>query len=128
MALMLAASVSVIVPHAEAATRPGPVTALKQQLNGHGGVRQSSVYRSVWGPKRRRITAAAAADFGPSTSSVPVKSWPSTPPPRSPRPAAVPLGPSPSRTTLYEGSVTIGELYKLDPRLWVSKFEKPTGK
>jgi hypothetical protein len=51
MALVLTASVSVTVPHAEAATRPGPVTALKQQLNGHGGVRQSSVYRTVWGPE-----------------------------------------------------------------------------
>ncbi|MGN9784937.1 hypothetical protein ACTMTF_26135 [Nonomuraea sp. ZG12] len=56
MALLLAASVSVTVPHAEAATRPGLVTALKQQLNGHGGVRYSSVSRTVWGPKKEHVT------------------------------------------------------------------------
>ncbi|HLU71630.1 MAG TPA: hypothetical protein VKZ82_05590 [Nonomuraea sp.] len=36
------------------------------------------------------------------------------------RPAGVYDG---TRTTLYEGSTTIGNLYKLNPRLWVGLFE-----
>jgi hypothetical protein len=40
------------------------------------------------------------------------------------RPAGVYDG---TRTTLYEGRITIGELYKLNPRLQVDYFEKPTG-
>ncbi|MFD2353588.1 hypothetical protein ACFSTC_36585 [Nonomuraea ferruginea] len=41
------------------------------------------------------------------------------------RPAGVYDG---TRTTLHEGSTTIGKLYKLNPRLWVGDFEKPTGR
>lgn len=187
MALVLTASVSVIVPHAEAATRPGPVTALKQQLNGHGGVRYSSVYRTVWGPKKEHATTRSravhkfgggkvvATDFSLPKSSYngasrtiafPDRSysWAQKPLDRLPagkswildtkkndlylwcgqirlsnpatlrhvlattatkRPAGVYDG---TRTTLYEGSTTIGELYKLNPSLRVSDFEKPTGK
>ncbi|AQZ63343.1 unnamed protein product [[Actinomadura] parvosata subsp. kistnae] len=40
------------------------------------------------------------------------------------RPAGVYDG---TRTTLYEGSTTIGDLYKLNPGLRVDGFEKPTG-
>ncbi|MER7503626.1 hypothetical protein AB0L05_15585 [Nonomuraea pusilla] len=41
------------------------------------------------------------------------------------RPAGVYDG---ARTTLHEGSVTVGELYELNPTLWVDVFEKPTGR
>jgi hypothetical protein len=188
MALVLAASASVIVPHAEAATRPGPIAALKKQLNGHGGVRQSSVHRAVWGPKKEHSSSRSrtvykfgggkvvALDFRSPTSpsgsgasrtiafphraygwkrnpldELPAgKSWildtkkndlylscgkirlsnPATlrhvlATTATKRPAGVYDG---TRTTLYEGSTTIGELYKLDPSLLVSFFEKPTGK
>ncbi|MEU6711920.1 hypothetical protein ABZ897_10640 [Nonomuraea sp. NPDC046802] len=188
LALTLTASVSVSVigPHAEAVTRSGPVVALKRQLNGHGGVRQSSVYRSVWGPKKDHVTSRSRAvhEFGgggiaPTDLSFSKSSsggasraivfpdraygWEHDRPDYLPagkswiletkkndlylecgkirlsdpvtlrhvlattaakRPAGVYDG---ARTTLYEGSITIGELYKLNPRLWVDTFEKPTG-
>ncbi|MGI5288346.1 hypothetical protein ACQEVF_34100 [Nonomuraea polychroma] len=186
LAFVLTVSVSVIGPHAEAVTRPGPVAALKRQLNGHGGVRESSVYRSVWGPKKEeRVTSRSRAVYefggggivamdlryskfssGDSRAIVfpdraygwerdrpdylPAgKSWiletkkndlylacgkirlsdPATlqhvlATTTAKRPAGVYDG---TRTTLYEGSTTIGELYKLNPRLQVGYFEKPTG-
>ncbi|MEW1845742.1 hypothetical protein AB0392_47995 [Nonomuraea angiospora] len=184
---MLTVSVSVIGPHAEAATRPDPVAALKRQFNGHGGVRQSSVYRIVWGPKKDHVTSRSRTvyEFGgggivamdlnysksPSHGAsraivfpdraygwehdrpdyLPAgKSWildtrksdlylacgkirlsdPATlrhvlSTTAAKRPAGVYDG---TRTTLYEGTVTIGELYKLNPRLWVDEVEKPTGR
>lgn len=186
LALVLTVSVSVTGVHAEAATRPDPVAALKRQLNGHGGVRQSSVYRSVWGPKKDHVTSRSRAvyEFGGGGGIVAIdlrysrfssgdsrsiifpdraygwerdrpdylpagKSWiletkkndlslecgqirlsdPATlqhvlATTTAKRPAGVYDG---TRTTLYEGSTTIGELYKLNPRLQVGDFEKPTG-
>ncbi|MEQ4720368.1 hypothetical protein [Nonomuraea sp. B19D2] len=186
LALVLTAWVSITGKHAEAATRPDPVAALKRQLNGHGGVRETSVYRSVWGPKKEErvtIRSRAVHEFGggeimamdlryskfssgDSRSIVfpdraygwkrdhpdylPAgKSWiletkkndlylacgqirlsdPATlrhvlATTATKRPAGVYDG---TRTTLYEGSTTIGELYKLNPRLQVGDFEKPTG-
>ncbi|TXK35117.1 hypothetical protein [Nonomuraea sp. C10] len=187
LALVLTASVSVIGPHAEAVTAPGPVAALKRQLNGHGGVRETSVYRSVWGPKKDNVTTRGRAVYkfgGGGIVAVDVrysKPLPGGPsrgigfPDRSygwypDRPAYLPAGKSwvletkkndlslecgqirlsdpatlrhvlstaaakrpagvydGTRTTLYEGSTTIGELYKLNPRLWVGMLEKPTGR
>ncbi|MEU8324739.1 hypothetical protein AB0C33_40810 [Nonomuraea sp. NPDC048881] len=188
-ALVLTASVSVTIfgPRAEAVTRPGPVEALKRQLLGHDGVRETSVYRSVWGPKKDRSTSRARSvhEFGggrvaatdvsyPKSSSQSASraiffpdrayGWESDRPDYLPagktwllqagkndlhlgcgkirlsdpatlrhvlatttakRPAGVYDG---TRTTLYEGSTTIGELFKLDPRLWVADLEKPTGR
>ncbi|MEV4370145.1 hypothetical protein AB0J71_23965 [Nonomuraea sp. NPDC049637] len=183
---MLTASVSLVGPHAEGVTRPGPVAALKRQLNGHGGVRQNSVYRSVWGRKREHVTSRSkslyefggggivAVDFRysmfPSGDSRSIifpdraygwerdrsdhlpagKSWlletkkydlelacgqirlsdPATlqhvlATTTVKRPAGVYDG---TRTTLHEGSITMGELYKLNPRLRVNDYlDKPTG-
>lgn len=187
LALVLTASVSVVSPHAEAVTRPGPVAALKRQLNGHGGVRASAVYRSVWGPKKDRVTGRSRAVYKFGRGGIVAfdvrYSKPSTGGPsrviafpdrayvwRPDRPAHLPAGKSwivgadkskmylecgkirlsdpatlrhvlsttatkrpagvydGTRTTVYEGSTTIGKLYKLNPRLWVSDFEKPTGR
>ncbi|SEU42735.1 hypothetical protein [Nonomuraea wenchangensis] len=185
LALTASISVSVIGTHAEAASRPDPVAVLKRQLNGHGGVRESSVYRIVWGPKKDHVTSRSRAVYefgsrgimamdlryskfspGDSRSIVfqdraygwerdhpdylpPGKSWiletkkndlylacgqirlsdPATlrhvlATTAVKRPAGVYDG---TRTTLYEGSTTIGELYKLNPRLQVGDFEKPVG-
>ncbi|MFI6637076.1 hypothetical protein ACIBI7_50025 [Nonomuraea fuscirosea] len=185
LALMLTASVSVIGSQAEAATRPGPVAALKRQLNGHGGVRESSVYRILSGPKKEHLTSrsrAVHAFGGGGIAAVDVRyskfatgdarsilfpdrgyTWQRDFPDHLPagkswlleiqkndlyltcgqirlsdpatlrhvlatttvkRPAGVYDG---TRTTLYEGSTTIGHLYKLNPRLRVAGFEKPTG-
>ncbi|TXK42051.1 hypothetical protein [Nonomuraea sp. C10] len=187
LALVLTASIPVIGPHAGAVTRPDPVAALKRQLDGHGGVRASSVYRIVWGPKKDHVTRRSrtvyrfggggivALDLRHSKPSADGASRAVVFPARSygwypDRPAHLPEGKSwildteknelylecgkirlsdpatlryvlsttaakrPAgvydgrRTTLYEGSTTIGKLYKLNPRLWVGDFEKPTGR
>ncbi|MEU8397626.1 hypothetical protein AB0C28_20720 [Nonomuraea sp. NPDC048892] len=186
-ALVLTASISlsIIGVPAEAAPRPDPVAALKRKLNGHGGVRESTVFRSVSGPKKDRVTSRAktvfefgggeivASDLRFSSSlgdsrriafSDRVYVW------EPGRPDYLPAGKSwivsttkkndlfiscgkirlsdpavlrhvlatttakrpdgvydGTRTTLYEGSTTIGELYKLDPSVWVDNVNKPTG-
>lgn len=190
-ALVLTASISVSVSvsitgvPAEAAARPDPVAALKRKLDGHGGVRESTVFRSFSGPKKDRVTSRAKTVFefgggeivasdlrfssslGDSRSIAfphSVYNWEPQHPDYLPagkswivsttkkndlfiscgqirlsdpavlrhvlattavkRPAGVYDG---TRTTLYEGSTTIGALYKLDPSVWVDSIKKPTG-
>ncbi|MEV0307763.1 hypothetical protein [Nonomuraea fuscirosea] len=191
-ALVLTASISVSVSvsitgvPAEAAARPDPVAALKRKLNGHGGVRETAVFRSVLGPKKVRLTGRAKTVFefggggivasdlrfssslGDSRSIAflyRVYNWEPEHPDYLPagkswivskkkkkndlfiscgqirlsdpavlrhvlatttakHPAGVYDG---TRTTLYEGSTTIGALYKLDPSVWVDNVNKPTG-
>jgi len=119
LALTLTASVSVAGAPAEAVTRPDPVAALKRQP--YGWYPDPPDYMPAgksWILNTRKndlslecgqIRLSDPATLRHVLSTTKVK-----------RPAGVYDG---TRTTLYEGSTTIGNLYKLNPRLWVGLFE-----